>query len=161
MCASTCLYAAFSDRDARAWSTPSASLVLGMSLCWVILMLGMAASRASINSPLLAFEVTQTGFGMYVKYFMAGFLGIFAVTMMIQFAGYFLEAVADARGDPGKRPDKPAGVAASRRRAEAAAMELFFLVLLIAADDRRAGLGLSGRLRAARLGHHHHRPGRS
>jgi hypothetical protein len=32
---------------------------------------------------------------------MAGYLGFFAVTMAIQFAGYFLEAVADWRGQPG------------------------------------------------------------
>ena len=28
---------------------------------------------------------------------------VFAVSMMIQFAGYFLEGVADYRGDPGRR----------------------------------------------------------
>jgi len=49
----------------------------------------------------LALEVTQSGFGMYVKYLMAGFLGVFAVSMMIQFASYLLEGIADRRGDPG------------------------------------------------------------
>jgi hypothetical protein len=63
----------------------------------------MESKSTVINSPLLAFEVTQTGFGMYVKYWMAGFLAIFAITMLIQFAGYFLEAIADIRGEPGKR----------------------------------------------------------
>ena len=40
---------------------------------------------------------------MYVKYLLAGFLAIFAGTMMVQFASYILEGVADMRGDPGKR----------------------------------------------------------
>ena len=40
---------------------------------------------------------------MYIKYLMAGFLGVFAVSMTFQFAGYMLEGIADWRGDPGKR----------------------------------------------------------
>ena len=62
-----------------------------------------------INSPLLNFEVSQSGFGMYVKYLMAGFLAVFAVTMMVQFAGYLLDAVADQRNEPGKRKVADAG----------------------------------------------------
>ena len=50
---------------------------------------------AIIASPLINFEVSQSGFGMYVKYLMAGFLGVFAVTMMVQFVSYLFEAVAD------------------------------------------------------------------
>jgi len=34
---------------------------------------------------------------------MAGFLGIFAITMIIQFSSYLLESLADYRGDPGGR----------------------------------------------------------
>jgi hypothetical protein len=45
---------------------------------------------SSINAPLLSFEVTQSGFGMYVKYLMAGFLLVYALSMLIQFCGYFL-----------------------------------------------------------------------
>ena len=96
------LYSTFSDRT-RGISNAIGCVALGMSLCWAILYYGMAGQATVINGPLLIFETTQTGFGMYVKYWMAGFLGIFAVTMMIQFAGYFLEAIADVRGDPGKR----------------------------------------------------------
>jgi len=44
---------------------------------------------------------------MYIKYLMAAFLGVFAISMMLQFAGYMLEGVADWRGDPDKR--KPEG----------------------------------------------------
>ena len=54
-----------------------------------------------INSPILVYETTQTGFGMYVKYFMAGFLAVFAVTMMIQFVSSLFDAVADTRNEPG------------------------------------------------------------
>ncbi|WP_420405198.1 TRAP transporter small permease subunit [Nisaea sp.] len=79
------------------------SLLLGMSLCVTVLAIGMAGKSSIINSALLSFEVSQSGFGMYVKYLMAGFLGIFAITMMIQFAAYMLESLADYRDDPGKR----------------------------------------------------------
>jgi TRAP-type mannitol/chloroaromatic compound transport system permease small subunit len=96
------LYSLFSDR-AKGISNAIGSVFLGMSLCWVILIFGMGSRSAIINAPLLSFEVTQTGFGMYVKYWMAGFLAIFAATMLLQFSGYFLEALADIRGEPGKR----------------------------------------------------------
>jgi hypothetical protein len=46
---------------------------------------------------------------MYVKYLMAGFLAVFAVTMTIQFAGYFLQGIADYRGDPGRKASAPGG----------------------------------------------------
>ena len=44
---------------------------------------------------------------MYVKYWMAGFLAIFAVSMQVQFAGYFLSSLADYRGEPGRRQTSP------------------------------------------------------
>lgn len=77
------------------------SIFMGMSLSVVILALGTWSSASTITGPLLNFEVTQSGFGMYVKYLMAGFLGMFAVAMLIQFAGYMLSALADIRGEPG------------------------------------------------------------
>jgi TRAP-type mannitol/chloroaromatic compound transport system permease small subunit len=76
------------------------SLFMGILLCWTILYVGMGAKTSIINSPILSFETSQSGFGMYVKYLMAGFLGVFAVSMMIQFVSYLLSAVADLRGDP-------------------------------------------------------------
>lgn len=96
------LYAGFTDRT-KGMVNAVGSIVLGMTLCWVIIHYGMGNRAAVINSPLLSFEVTQTGFGLYVKYWMAGFLAIYAVTMLLQFCGYFLESIADFRGDPGKR----------------------------------------------------------
>ncbi|MEP2704393.1 MAG: TRAP transporter small permease subunit [Roseibium sp.] len=79
------------------------SVALGMSLCTVILVIGMGGKQNIINSPILSYETTQAGFGLYVKYLMAGFLGVFAVSMMVQFVSYFLDAVADIRGEPGGR----------------------------------------------------------
>jgi len=78
------------------------TIFLGLTLCWTILIIGMGSKSAIINSPVFNFEVTQAGFGMYVKYMMAGFLGVFAISMMIQFIAYLLDAVADYREDPGK-----------------------------------------------------------
>ncbi len=96
------LYAGFTDKT-KGLVNAFGSLALGASLCYVVLWLGMGGKSSIINAPLLAYEVTQQGFGMYVKYLMAAFLAIFAISMMIQFAGYFLEGIADYRGDPGKR----------------------------------------------------------
>ena len=79
------------------------TILLGLTFCWVILVLGMSGPAAIINAPMVTYEITQSGFGLYVKYLMAAFLGIFAVSMMIQFCGYLLESVADWRGDPGSR----------------------------------------------------------
>ena len=102
------LYSGFSDRT-KGLVNALGSVMFGMSLCGVIIFYGMDGKATIINGPLLIFETTQTGFGMYVKYWMAGFLAIFAVSMLIQFAGYFLEAVADYRGDPGKRVPESMG----------------------------------------------------
>ncbi|SNR70227.1 TRAP transporter small permease subunit [Puniceibacterium sediminis] len=79
------------------------AVLLGMTMCWTILIIGFGSSSSIIVGPILVFEVTQSGFGMYVKYFMAGFLAVFAVTMMFQFVAQFFEAVADRRGEPGGR----------------------------------------------------------
>ena len=99
------LYAGFNERK-KAWANTIGSLILGLPLCWVILTMGMAGRATVINSPLLSFETSQSGFGLYVKYLMAGFLAVFAVSMMVQFTAHFLSSVADLRGESGKK--KPA-----------------------------------------------------
>jgi len=96
------VYASLTRRK-RAIVNSWGSILLGMSLCWTVLILGMWSKAAIINSPILVYETTQTGFGMYVKYFMAGFLAIFAITMMMQFVALFFDARADRRGEPGGR----------------------------------------------------------
>ena len=97
------LYAGFGQTTkgfVNAWG----SILLGMSTAWVILYLGFNGKQSIINSSVTNFEVTQSGLtGMFVKYQMAAFLGIFAITMLIQFTSYFLESIADYRGEPGHR----------------------------------------------------------
>ena len=69
----------------------------------------MKDKSAMINMPIAKFEVSQSGYGLFVKYWMAGFLAVFAITMAIQFVSYFLDAVADYRKEPGKQlPEAPA-----------------------------------------------------
>ena len=80
------------------------TILLGMTTCWCIILIGMGSKQAIINSPLKNFEVSQAGTaGMYIKYQMAAFLAVFAITMLIQFVSYLFEAVADARGEPGHK----------------------------------------------------------
>ncbi len=93
-------YSRFSDR-AKGRTNAIGTVLLGIVFCWVVLILGMSTRSSIINAPLVSYEITQSGFGLYVKYLMAAFLGIFAVSMMVQFCGYLLESVADWRGDPG------------------------------------------------------------
>ena len=104
------LYAGFGRRTQGRIDSVG-SIVLGMTMCWTILLVGMWGKASVINGPLLIYETTQTGFGMYVKYFMAGFLGLYAVTMMIQFVSSLFEAVADMRSEPGHE-DHAAGIIA-------------------------------------------------
>ena len=99
------LYTHFSARG-KAWANGIGSILMGLPLCWVILTTGMWGRGSSLNSPLLSFEVSQQGYGMYVKYLMVGFLVTFAVTMAIQFLSYFLESVADLRGEPKLSEDR-------------------------------------------------------
>ena len=83
------LYTRFSSRK-KALFDSIGCLLLGMPICWVILMHGMGGRGNSINSPLLSFEISQSGYGMYVKYIMAAFLIVFSVTMLIQFVSFLL-----------------------------------------------------------------------
>lgn len=96
------LYTGFSVRG-KARVNVAGSILLGIPICWTILAFGMWSKATIINAPLLVFETTQSGFGLYVKYLMAGFLVVYALSMMVQFAGYFLSNAADLRGEPGGR----------------------------------------------------------
>jgi TRAP-type mannitol/chloroaromatic compound transport system permease small subunit len=88
------------SRRAQALVNGFGSVALGMPLCWLILVIGTASAASVINGPILRFEQGQQGFGMFTKYFLAAFLLVFAVTMLLQFAAYLLKAAADWRGDP-------------------------------------------------------------
>ncbi|MEL7464337.1 MAG: TRAP transporter small permease subunit [Pseudomonadota bacterium] len=84
------------------------AICLGMVTMWVIIFIGYNGATAVLNKPMLSFEISQTGAtGMYTKYQMAAFLGVFAITMLIQFVSYLFEAVADMRDEPGKREIAP------------------------------------------------------
>ena len=86
-------YANFS-RVKKAWTNIFGSLFLGIPLCWVILTEGMGGRGNSITGPFLTFEISQSAYGMYVKYLMAGFLVVFAASMMVQFLSYLALNIA-------------------------------------------------------------------
>ena len=83
----------------KAWVNIFGVSLLGLPLCFTILTLGMWDRTSSINSPLLSVEVSQSGYGMYVKYIMVGFLAIFAFSMVIQFSSYLLKHFGVLRGE--------------------------------------------------------------
>lgn len=83
------------------------ALFLGISLCWTIILIGFKGKASIIYGPVANFEVSQSGFGMYTKYLMAAFLGVFAITMLIQFVSQMFDAYADFRGDPGGKASEP------------------------------------------------------
>ena len=93
-------YSRFSKRN-KAWSNTVGSLLLGLPLGWIILGTGMWDKTSSINSPVYSFEVSQSAYGLYVKWLMVAFLAVYAVSMIIQFARYLLYSVADLRQEPG------------------------------------------------------------
>jgi len=100
-------YAGFKTKT-KGFINAIGSILLGMTTSWVIIAFGFGSKQAIINAPVANFEVTQTGgTGMFVKYQMAAFLGIFAITMLIQFVSYLFEAVADYRGEPGHVEHEP------------------------------------------------------
>ncbi len=99
------IYARFTKRG-KAWTNALGSALLGLPLCWVILTQGMWGRGSSLNSPLLSFEISQQGFGMYTKYMMAGFMVVFALSMIVQFSSYFLNSAADLLAEPGGEPER-------------------------------------------------------
>ena len=88
------LYSRFKAKT-KALSNAIGCIILGAPLCWVILSTGMWGRGSSLNSPLLSFEIYQQGYGLYVKYLMVAFLIVFAVSMLVQFMGYFLYNAAE------------------------------------------------------------------
>lgn len=89
------------NRRAKGKVNAVGAILFGMALCWTILIIGFKGKASIIYGPIANFEVSQSGFGMYTKYLMAGYLGIFAITMLIQFVSQFFDARADVRNDPG------------------------------------------------------------
>lgn len=87
------VYAGLSRR-AKAWVNTVGCILLGLPLCWTILTLGMDTKQSSLISPIINFEMSQSGYGLFVKYLMAAFLVVFAVSMAFQFVSYLLSNVA-------------------------------------------------------------------
>ena len=100
------IYTGFTDRG-KAWSNVFGTILLGIPVCWIILTSGLGGKSNSINAPMLAYEVTQSGYGMFVKYLMAGFLLVYALSMMMQFISYFLQNAAILLREPGAKLYQP------------------------------------------------------
>ena len=79
------------------------SILFGIVLCWSILVVCLDGKGTPVYGSIANFEVSQSGYGMYVKYQLAAFLVVFAITMLIQFVSYLFESVADFRDEPGSR----------------------------------------------------------
>lgn len=92
-------YSAMSRRG-KALVNGIGAVVLGMSLMWVILILGTATRASPIIGPFIGYEQGQQSLGLATKYWMAAFLAIFAAMMLVQFSAFLLKAVADWRGEP-------------------------------------------------------------
>ena len=83
------LYSGFAARR-RAWINAVGAAILGAPVCWIVMTMGLANKFSIVSGPLLSFEVTQAGFGLYVKYMLAGYLLVFAVTMLLEFMASLL-----------------------------------------------------------------------
>ena len=92
------LYASFSARM-KIFTNMYGSLILGVPLCWIVLFRGLWSENSPFNLALLNFEVTQQGFGMYVKYLMSGFLVVFALSMIFQFSSFILSEMKKLEND--------------------------------------------------------------
>ena len=86
------LYTNFSEKN-KARVNLFGSLILGIPLCLIIFFRGMACKQCVLNQPIMNFETSQSTQGMNIKYLMAGFIIIFAITMLIQFVVYFLRSL--------------------------------------------------------------------
>ena len=97
------VYAGLSEKS-KGLVNATGSVILGLSTCITIIIVGFNGKTAILNKPVLVFEISQAGtVGMFVKYHLAYFLAIFAITMFIQFVSYFLISLADYKGHSGAR----------------------------------------------------------
>jgi len=97
------IYAGLSDK-VKAYVNAWGSYLLGVVTMVIVVLIGFNGKTSIINSPLLVFEITNQGInGMFIKYQMAMFLGIFGATMLVQFVVQFFESLADINEEPGKR----------------------------------------------------------
>ena len=87
------LYVNFKEKN-KALANIFGSIFFGMPICFLILYSGMGSKTGIINAPILSFEISQQAqSGLYLKYMMASFLTIFALSMIIQFCSLILDSV--------------------------------------------------------------------
>ncbi|MGB0784685.1 MAG: TRAP transporter small permease subunit [Alphaproteobacteria bacterium] len=69
------------------------SILLGMPFAWAILLAGTWTRGRVVNAPILNFEIGQEGgSGLYIKYLMAGFLLVLALSLILQFGALILSS---------------------------------------------------------------------
>jgi TRAP-type mannitol/chloroaromatic compound transport system permease small subunit len=83
----------------KAWVNSIGVFLLAYPLCWIVLTMGMWERTSIINSPLYNFEISQSSYGLFIKYLMAAFLVVFVVSMLLQFSSYLLKHVAILTGE--------------------------------------------------------------
>ena len=84
------MFASFSDARKKVVNFWGA-LLLGLPLAWATLIIGTWDQSRIINSPILRFEIGQQSVGgLYIKYLMAGFLLILAITLIIEFVALMM-----------------------------------------------------------------------
>jgi len=96
----------------KAWVNTLGIFMLGFPLCWIILTMGMWERTSILNSPLVSFEISQSSYGLFIKYLMAAYLVVFAVSMILQFSSYLLKHVAILVGEVEASDDHHEDVAA-------------------------------------------------
>ena len=92
------LYSGFTTRK-KAWVNTLGAIFLGGPVCWIVLTMGMANNLSVITGPLLSYEISQSSFGMYVKYLLAAYLLIFALTMLLEFMAALLRNAGTLLGE--------------------------------------------------------------
>ena len=83
----------------KCWVNVIGVLVLAYPLVWMILTLGLWEKSSILNGPLVNFEISQSAYGLYIKYLMAAYLLVFAVTMLLQFSSMLLKHAAILAGE--------------------------------------------------------------
>lgn len=105
------LYAAKSVRY-KAWANSIGIMLLAFPFCGMILGLGLWDKNAVLNGPMANFEISQASYGLFIKYLMAGFLVVFALSMVLQFCSYLLKNVAVLSGEVEASDDHHEDIAA-------------------------------------------------
>lgn len=83
----------------KCWVNIIGVIVLAYPLVWMILTLGLWEKNSILNGPLLNFEISQSSYGLFIKYLMAAYLIVFAVSMLIQFSSLLLKHAAILAGE--------------------------------------------------------------